>query len=306
MGLWSWLTGRDAKQADVYANFERVDEVVTNLKKVSTERVSQASDAVKAAVVELNNVKGMAEYVGQIGPDSFTGTFERVSSTIDQIGTTMQQKANDIKIYEEASWIEKVGSTLAMTGAKLGEGVLSVVEDLGDGVVSLVGWVAPKDSGVEKWCSDFVQKEWSHDAFNFYYNSEFAKKSTFTEDSAIAGAFKIGGQVATYMFAGGLVAGAGKAKAAGTAVKAANAATKTGKVAKTVATVSSKVGGVVSKVGGLASASTWGATAVAGVAGMGSGTETGLRNGLDFESAARGGVKQGAFQAALALAGGKL
>ena len=306
MGILSWLTGRDEKESDVYANFERVDEVVTSLKKVSTDTVTDAAEAVRAAVTELNQAKGMAEFVGQVNVDSFTPTFERVTSTIDQVATMIQQKADNIKVYEESKWYEKLGSTFAMAGAKFGEGILSVVEDLGDGVVSLVGWVAPKDSGVEKWCSDFVQKEWSHDTFNFYYNSEFAKKSTFTEDSAIAGAFKIGGQVATYMFAGGLVAGAGKAKAAGTAVKAANAATKTGKVAKTVATVSSKVGGVVSKVGGLASASTWGATAVAGVAGMGSGTETGLRNGLDFDSAARGGVKQGAFQAALAFAGGKL
>ena len=36
MGLWSWLTGRDEKQQDVYANYERVDDLVANLKKVST------------------------------------------------------------------------------------------------------------------------------------------------------------------------------------------------------------------------------------------------------------------------------
>ena len=102
MGFFSWLTGRDEKQADVYANFDRVDELLTNLKKVSTENVAQAADAVRAAVVELNNVKGMAEFVGQINPDCFGETFEKINTTLEQLGTTIQQKANDIKVYEES------------------------------------------------------------------------------------------------------------------------------------------------------------------------------------------------------------
>ena len=309
MGFLSWLTGRDEKESDVYANFERVDEVVTRLKKVSTDDVTNAADAVKAAVTELNNVKGMAEFVGQVNADSFTPTFERVTATIDQVSTMIQQKADNIKVYEESKWYEKLGSTFAMVGTKLAEGALSVVEDLGDGVVSLVGWVAPKDSGVEKWCSEFVQKEWSHDAFNFYYESEFAKKSTFTEDSGLAGACKLIGTTAAYMFAGGVVAGAGKAKAAATVSKAATAATKAtkaGKIATTVGKIGTKASAAVSKIGGLASASTWGATAVAGVAGLGSGTESALLEGADFNAAVWSGTKQGIGQAALAFVGGKI
>ena len=85
MGFWSWLTGRDEKQQDVYANYERVDDLVANLKKVSTTEVSAASDAVQAAVTELNNVNGMAQFVGQVSADCFVPTFERVAQTIDQI-----------------------------------------------------------------------------------------------------------------------------------------------------------------------------------------------------------------------------
>ena len=101
MGFWSWLTGRDEKESDVYANFDKVEVVVSNLKKIATDNVSQANDAVRAAINELNAVKGMAEYVGQLEVNSFDGTFEAVESTINQIATTMEQKANDIKIYEE-------------------------------------------------------------------------------------------------------------------------------------------------------------------------------------------------------------
>ena len=100
MGILGWLTGRDEKESDVYANFERVDEVVTSLKKVSTDTVTDAAEAVKAAVTELNQAKGMAEFVGQVNVDSFTPTFERVTSTIDQVATMIQQKADNIKVYE--------------------------------------------------------------------------------------------------------------------------------------------------------------------------------------------------------------
>lgn len=293
MGFLSWLTGRDPKEADVYANFERVDELVTNLKKVATENVAQANDAVRAAVIELNQVKGMEQYVGQLEPDCFTPTFEKVATAIDQLGTMTRQKADNIKEYEEASVFEKIGSSIFMGVAKVGEGILSVVEDVGDGVVSLVGWVAPKDSGVEKWCSDFVQKEWSHDVFNFYYESDFAKASVFTEDSALAGACKIGGKVVAYMYGGGLLSGAGSATVG-------TVAGHTGRVASTASRV-------FTGMRGLASSSTWGATLLAGAAGMGSGTEEALINGAEsFDAAAWSGAKKGALEAGIAFAGGKL
>ena len=88
MGFLSWLTGRDEKEQDVYANYERVDDLVANLKKVSTDNVTAASDAVKAAVTELNNVNGMAQFVGQVSADCFAPTFERVASTIDPVSYT--------------------------------------------------------------------------------------------------------------------------------------------------------------------------------------------------------------------------
>lgn len=296
MNLWSWLTGRDSREADVYANFERVDELVTNLKKINSESVVQANDAVKAAVSELNNVKGMAEYVGQISVDCFEPTFEKIALAIEQLGTTIEQKANNIKEYEESSWLEKIGSTFVMGGTKILEGVASVVEDLGDGVVSLVGWVAPKDSGVEKWCSDFVQKEWSHDMFNFYYQSDFAKASIITEDSAIAGGCKIAGKVFAYMYGGGFISGAGSAGAGAISTAASNGGRIAGLAARGL-----------NAMRGVASASTWGATALATVAGMGSGTENALLNGAEtFNQAAWAGAQQGAKEGLIAFTGGKL
>lgn len=280
MGFMSWLTGRDEKESDVYANYDKVESVVSNIKNISSNQVESARDAVHAAVNDLNNVNGLAQFVGSVDAGAFDGVFESIASAIVQVGEQVQNKANDIKTYEESAWYEKLGSTFAMAGAKFGEGVLSVAEDLGDGVVSVAGWIAPKDSGFEQACKNFVEKEWSHDAFNFYYNSEFAKKSTFTEDSAAAAGFKIAGATTGYLYLGGAISGfAGE-------MKGANAATK---AIKTFGSSTTKVN-----------------TATAALSGMGSGTESGLRQGKSFDEAAWGGAKQGVIQGGIAYGMGKL
>lgn len=288
MGFMSWLTGRDAKESDVYLDEAKVDQVVSSIKSIGTGEVESARDAVHAAINELNNVNGVAQYVGSVEPGAFDGVFDSVVSAISQIGEQIQSKANDIKTYEESAWYEKLGSTFAMAGAKFGEGILSVAEDLGDGVVSVVGWVAPKDSGVEKWCGKFVEKNWSHDAFNFYYNSEFAKKSAFTEDSAAASAFKLAGSTTGYLALGGFASGAGSV----VATKTLGATSKAGKAAHAVGTFMSST----TKVN----------TLTAGLSGMGSGTESALKQGLSFDEAAWSGAKQGTVQAGMAYGMGKL
>ena len=282
MGFMSWLTGRDEKQSDVYANFEKVDTVVENIKSVGKNEVETARDAVHEAMNKLNNVNGLAEYVGTVNIGDFDGVFDGIASGIEEIGNQIQAKANDIKTYEESEWYEKLGSTFAMGAAKFGEGILSVAEDIGDGVVSVVGWVAPKDSGFEKSCSDFVEKEWSHDAFNFYYESDFAKKSTFTEDSAAAAGFKIAGSTTGYLALGGVASGFGGSMAANS----------TGRISKAAGT--------------FMKSTTRMNTLSAGLSGMGSGTEANLHKGLSMNDAAWEGAKQGASQAVVAYGFGKL
>ena len=286
MGFLSWLTGRDEKESDVYANFDKVADVVSNIKNIGTNEVESARDEINDALDALNNVNGVAQYVGTVTPGAFNGVFESVASSITQIGDQLQSKADDIKVYEESSWLEKLGSSICMGAAKLGEGILSVAEDLGDGIVSVVGWVAPKDSGLENACKGFVEKEWSHDAFNFYYNSEFAKKSTFTEDSGAASALKITGAVAGTIALTAATMGAGEALAGvSTATKAGAIAAKAGTIMQSGLKVS---------------------TGIAALSGMGSGTEAGLKRGLDFDGAAWEGAKQGAVQGAIAYGVGKV
>ena len=280
MGFWSWLTGRDPKESDLYANYEKVGEVTDLLKQISTTQVESARSAIYEALNQLNSVNGLTTYVGSVEPGNFEGVFTGIGDTIANIGSSINEKAESIKKYEEAPWYEKLASTVTMGIFKVGEGLLSVVEDLGDGIVSLVGWTAGKlgAKGLQESASNFVKKEWSHDVFNFYYKSDFAKASAFTEDSAIAGGLKLVGKTVGYLYAGGVMSGAMGISSA------------------------TNVGIGVLK----ASGSTWGATAAGFLGGLGSGTESGLNAGLDFDSAFGQGVKSGAIQGGLAFAGGKL
>ena len=211
MSIWSILTGHSDKASDVYANLDKVDIVIEQLNTISTTTVSNARDNVYEAIRKLNNVRGMAEQVGTIQTSGYDAMFQSISDSIKDIGSTINHKVDIIKIYGDTSATslgKKVGSTLAMTLFKAAEGVLSVGEDLVDGVASVIGWVGglAHNSSLQDSIASFVKKDWSHDLFNFYYKSDFAKYSAFTEDSALACATRIVGKTAGYIFAGTAVA----------------------------------------------------------------------------------------------------
>ena len=56
MGFMSWLTGRDEKESDVYANYDKVSTVVNEITTIGTTKVSNAQTEVNAAIKKLNSV----------------------------------------------------------------------------------------------------------------------------------------------------------------------------------------------------------------------------------------------------------
>ena len=205
--IWDWLTGRSEKEHDVYANFDVVKQVITDLEGIASKTVDASQTAFNESISKLNSVNGLNEYVGTVDASAYDSLFDELSKNILSISETLESNANDIKDYEEAAWYEKLGSSFVMFSAKATEGLLSIVEDLGDGLVSIGGWAAgnvvgwfDEDAGksIKEGTEDIVKKEWSHDAFNFYYNSDFAKKSAFTEDSGFSTITKIGSNTRIY------------------------------------------------------------------------------------------------------------
>ena len=82
MGFMSWLTGRDEKESDVYANYDKVSDVVSEITTIATTNVSNAQTEVDSAIQALNSVKGM-EYLGFNIPQGFYNEFfESTSETI--------------------------------------------------------------------------------------------------------------------------------------------------------------------------------------------------------------------------------
>ena len=283
MSFWSWLTGHSDKESDVYANFDKVGTVIEELNSISVTSVAAAQENINAALEKLNNVNGLADYVGTIQVGSYDPMFQSIADSIKNIGSNINKKAEDIKIYNESSIFEKLGSSVCMGLFKTGEGLLSVGEDLVDGAASVVGWAAGalKDKSLQEGIAKFIEKDHAHDLFNFYYNSDFAKKSFFTEDSALAGGFKLVGKTVGYLYAGGTLAGLGSGLGIGKSA--------IGTFAK-----------------GIASSTTWGATVAGLVGGLGNGVESGLQRDMSYNKAMSVGLASGAIQGGLAFAGGKL
>lgn len=272
------FTGREHDH-DVLENEEQVAEVIESLNKIATKGVSTAYGEIEAAVTALNNVKGLSEYVGTVNVSEIESIFTGeggITESIKALATAMQKSADSIKEYDSSEWYEKAGSTILMGLCKVGEGLLNIVEDLGDGALSLVGFVT-NDWGGTGGISKAINAEWSHDVFNGYYNSDLAKKSAFTEDSGLAGGIKIVSTTAGYIAIAAVTAGVGSGLAGSTGAGAT-----------------------------FASSTTIANTAVATMAGLGSGTETGLREGKGFyEAFATNGLSQAAINGAVALAVGK-
>ena len=279
--IWEkeWWTGRN----DLYLDDAKIKIVYDDLESIKNREIQTARDNCREAIRNLNQVRGM-EYVYQIGENSFDELYDvQIVSVVDAIKKQVEAKVADIEAYDNASFFEKVGSTLALTGAKLGEGVLSVFESIGDGVISVAGFVGGVlgNKEFQDGCAEKIKKTRAHDFFNFYYNSDFAKASVYTENSGLASIAKLAGQTAGYLALGGFASGVG-------------------------ATWATSGKGVIKAIGTFAKSTKRVNTATAALGGLGQGTETGLNAGLDYNDAFIRGAAQGGLQGFLAWRFGKL
>lgn len=281
MGILSFFTGHNSKESDVYANYNVAESVIKELEQIRSGLIANAQSEVVSAISKLNSVKGLAEYVGTVNEGEYVNILNTVNEQVTDIQNKMSDKVSSIKEYEESSTGEKILSTGAMIGSKVGEGFLSIFEGIGDGIVSVVGWVAPKDSGLEKACASYVEKDLAHDAFKFYYDSEFAKSSMITEESAIAKAAKFGGQMVGFT-----ALGAGITSSAKILSKSGVSSLKS--VASFLSTAK--------KVG----------TAEAALMAMGSTTQAGLKSGKTMNQAALRGAGSAVAAGIFAYAVGTL
>ena len=289
MGFLEWLTGRDENASEIAGEDDsKVKNVIDELNNIASEsgEVGTAKDNVKAAIDALTSVHGVSELTNSsINPESYTSVFDDIGTSIKKISRNLKSAAKTIGEYNKNKKehpFETTFGTAGMAGLKVLEGGVSLIEDLGDGVTSIIGWAAPEGSDLENLAKDVTKANWSNDIFKGAYNA-LDKYSAFTQDSGAASAFKVVGQTVSTIALGGALAGVADGL---------NAAGKFTKVAP-----------LLQKIG---SSTTLSNTLVAGISGRGSGTESALQQGASMDEAFRSGAVQGAIQGGLAFAGGKV
>ena len=255
------------------------------------EKVNRSKDLIKDAEKALDSTKeniakgfssllaaanietsGLAENIRSNEP-VITKFPEDCVSYMEELYKMVQSKQDEIENYKNASGWDKFWSTVGMAGSKVLEGIASVGENIIDAGATLVGCVGGIfSSDFQDSCAEFIKKDHVGEAFhNFNEATGLTKYSAMSENGTMAKIFK----------------GIGVA---------------TGYVA-----VAALTGGTVNAIAGAGTMTATAAnTAVAVVGGLGSGMESGLQQGKDWNGALGEGVKTAAIQGATAYAAGKL
>lgn len=185
----------------------------------------------------------------------------QVVEYIDAMTNELRRKAQEIEEYQNAPWYKKVFSTIGLAALKLIEGLGSFVENIGDGVVAITGFVGGIFSSEFKdACGEAIKKDIVGDAFeNAYTNGwlkDVNKYSAMSHESTCANVFKGFGVAAGY-------------------------------VAISLVTGGSSLAVEIGVEAGLA-----------GITGIGAGTQAGLQAGKTYNQAFAQGVKTGVVAAA--------
>lgn len=255
------------------------------------EKVNRSKDLIKEAEKALdstkeNIAKGFSSLLAAANIDRSPDLAENIRtnepviekfpeecvSYMEELYKMVKSKQEEIEEYK-AHPVKAFLSTVGMAGSKLIEGIVSVGENIVDAGATLVGCVGGLfSSDFQDSCAEFIKKDHVGEAFhNFNEWSGINKYSAMSENGTMAKIFK----------------GVG---------------TATGYVLLAAAT-----GGTVNAIAGAGTMTATAAnTAVAVVGGLGSGMESGLQQGKDWNGALGEGVKTAAIQGATAYAAGKL
>ena len=257
-----------------------------------TQTLEQLNDACKS--LDKTNVdikKGIDMINSARGAENISVDFTPIigykSSAIEYIELMTKEikgKAQEIEEYQDAPWYKKLFATIGMGALKLVEGLATFVENIGDGLVSIVGFIGGIfSSEFKNSVAEFVRTDYVGETTAKWYEEGWLKDvnkySVMSHQSTAANVLKGFGTAAGYVILTVATAGIGGAAAAGSAAL---------------------------------TAGTYITAGAAAVGGIGSGTQNALKQaqlanpnmsaGDAFNSAFGQGVKQGAIAAGTTLA----
>lgn len=230
---------------------------------------------IKKGIDMIWNARGAENMNIDFSP--ITGYQETVVEHIETMATEIKKKATEIEEYQDAPWYKKLFATIGMGALKLVEGLATFVENIGDGLVSIVGFIGGIfSSEFKNSVAEFVRTDYVGETTAKWYEEGWLKDvnkySYMSHESTAANVLKGVGTAAGYVILTVATAGAG---------------------------------------GAIAAASTGISAGAAALGGIGSGTQNALKQaqlanpemsaGEAFNSAFGQGVKQGAIAAGTTL-----
>ena len=246
---------------------------------VASNQLVNTEDDIRSALQIIANARG----VHHVATDKLFSTLgfpaacqEMIEETIDKIKKTASELEAYNKEYEDASFLEKLGSTAGLFVTKLCEGFASGGEQLIDGFASVIGWgVGLFSKSAQDSIANFIKKDHVGEFFGNLYDTSLKGmviRSWASEKGLACNIFKGIGTGISYALA-----------LAATGYVAGGLSTGTTLGAKTyAATLMSSLPA---------------AAATAGIGGLGAGTQAGLKGGWDYSDALMYGIKYGAIQA---------
>lgn len=181
---------------------------------------------IKKGIDMIYNARG-AENIN-IDFSVITGYHSTVVEYIDTMANEIQKKANEIEEYQDAPWYKKLFATIGMAALKLVEGLASFVENIGDGLVSIVGFIGGIfSSEFKNSVAEFVRTDYVGETTAQWYEEGWLKDvnkySYMSHESTAANILKGVGTAAGYVILTVATAGAGTAVSLGVSAAAAAA-----------------------------------------------------------------------------------
>ena len=183
----------------------------------ASDQLLTTEDEMRSALTIIANAQG----INYVHSDTIINTLgyptacqEMIAETITSIQTRAQEVEEYNEKYENASFLEKLGSTAGLFLTKVVEGFASAGEQIVDGFASVIGWGAglvSKDA--QESIANFIKKDHVGDFFGNLYDTTFKDmviKSWASEKGLACNIFKgvgTGIGYAAALYATGYVAG---------------------------------------------------------------------------------------------------
>lgn len=176
---------------------EKIEEATGKLKEIESD-ITEIHDDVKKQIDIINSaVSGFEEYLNSVNENNSV-----VQEDINSLIGILDEQWQLIQEYNDASYLQRLTTTYTMMATNLFEGGVSVIEDIGDGVIMIAATVASPFTDTTS-LQLFAARDLTGEAFDYLYEDgvlkNIEKYSGFSHNSTAANIFKGIGTAGPYI-----------------------------------------------------------------------------------------------------------